>query len=348
MLVNFNPISNIAKKTVAQILPTKSKLVCSSLKPLSRDVVEFAPQKPVVKSFAAKKLKSFYNSKGVPFLLPHQEWSDKKIMETVKIFGKDLDALVQKNGLNKVSLQELVNKLVPEAKGKIVIKDFSGLRKDLEKLKTPKSDINLFLNSEAIAHSEYKKTTLYFKFDKINNGTQGEVDLKCAIEHELTHAMESRLKNGMLTDDFKNDTYKCFKQKNPFDKFFKQFENTYEGDYPEWEMEVSTQNMLNCLGFDSIKQLHKSFEKTFDLLAASSVIRGDLDLGTDTKSWKQFLNCMKNHALSEKIAYQSNTRYREVSENPAAPTGFELIPLFYDEMAKFFVQKWVEANKFFK
>lgn len=75
--------------------------------------------------FRHENQKAFYENKNIPYLLPHQSWSDKKILATVNLLGEQIDVLVKSKNLNKHTLQEAIDKLTPNKKGKIIIKDFN-------------------------------------------------------------------------------------------------------------------------------------------------------------------------------------------------------------------------------
>jgi len=328
----------LAKKLGRQTLPVKSEL--KGLVPLEKDTItlnRFNSQ--------SERLKDFYNSKGIPYLLPHEEWSDKKILDTIKLLGKDLDKLAELKTLNKETLQEALEKLVPEVKGTVIIKDFADFKKDLTAAGMNKESIEHWLESNAIIAKKIDKTTVYLKFEKLNGDKFEQVSFKKSVEHELEHALESRQKNTEMTDLYKNNIHKCHNQSQIFNMTFGVFENNYLLPFETAKTELTQENMLKQLGFNSIEKLHNDFEKTLNNIIKETKSTGSLNIGSDKKSWKQFYTYLKEKAISEKNAYQANTRLREVNGDLDTPTESELIPLVYGEMEKFFNKKRVQVNK---
>jgi hypothetical protein len=358
-MAGIKPLANIAetvasylktadKTSVLQTMPIKSGFKGLNLASLKKDTVAVTSEPKIVESVAAKKLKEFYNKRGVPFLLPNEEWSDKKVLDTVKLLGKKLDDLTESKTLNKQTLQETIDNLAPEAKGKIVIKDFGDLVNDLTAAGHSEEIIKKYVEvSEAITKTNPKKTTLYLRFDKLNQGKRGQILLKKSIEHEMTHAFASATQNERKTNIYKNTAYKCTKQQTIFDKIFQDFERNYERYNFLEQTELTEKNMLKHLGFESKEALHEDFGKTIEKLVSEESSIGNLNIDSGKKGWKQFFNSLKNHAKDEKLAYGANKRIREFTGDPNTPTDCELIPMVYAEMEKFFGKTRILINKQF-
>lgn len=354
-MIEIKPLKDIAEKSVKLVehgkksvlgsLPTSSNLQ-GALKPLESDVLCLSKPEIKRKGFAsqAERLKFAYEENGVPYLLPHEEWSDKKILHTVKSFGKELDKLAKEKALDKEVLQEAIEKIIPELKGKIIIKDFADLENDLKARGLSEERIKFSLNSIAMSSIGNNSTTLYLKQPSADLFDQ--VDFKSTVEHELEHVLSASFQNTSRTDRFKNDDYKCYNQLGVFNKIFVMFEQQCRPQIDElMQVKITKKNMLKWLGFNSTKDLHKNFEAVINKLTEDAKAIEELNIGADKRKWKQFFQFMKNMSKDEKQAYKSEKRFREVYDDPNTSTNVELKPLLYGEMEKFFTKKWIEVNK---
>lgn len=310
----------------------------TNLQPLKK-AISLAETAPRSHSIRGDRLKEFYNNAGVPYLLRHEVWSDKKITRTIKLFGKELDKLAASKTLDKETLQETVNNLVPEAKGKIVIKDFSDLENDLRVAGYPEENIELHLKSAAITCMNKNGCNLYFNFEKAKASLEGIVKLKIYIEHELTHALRYNLQNTTSTDMYKNAYFAGFKENAIFNKIFMLFERQFTPKISLEQSEITKKNLLKHLDVYSIKTLHNDFECNLYVITGMERAFGNFNIGSKPKYWKQFFAYLKHIAREEKEAYKSNRRYREIYADPSTPTNAELTPLLYAEMEKFFAKK---------
>jgi hypothetical protein len=294
----------------------------------------------------AERLKEFYNHKGLPYLLPHEEWSDKKIIDTVSLLGKDVDKLVEKQALNKHTLQDAIEKIAPSAKGKVIIKDFGDLENDLSAKGKSENSIKLYLTkSAAMTLAKIDESVLYLKFEELSEGKNKTIILKKSIEHEVKHALSARFQNTRVTDMCKSNIYKCSGQSSVFNNIFNLFQADYHRQIDLSKTEVTQTNMLRSFGCKSAEELHGDFEKSLDRIVKDAKSTGKFKLGSDKRGWKQFFNYLKHGAKDEKEAYQANKRYREVYGDLNTPTFEETTPLLYDEMEKFFAQKRIQVNK---
>ena len=352
-MVGQKPLANIVEKLTSYVklvgenlrhtIPKKFGINGKNLTAIEKDTVELSSKKF---NSQAERLKSFYESKGYPYLLPHQEWSDKKILDTVSVLGKKVDALVDAKLLNKKSLQVVVENIAPELKGKVEIKDFGDLKKDCLNAGRSKEDVkNILKNGDAVTAHNGKDCNVYLKFESLNEGPKGRTSFKALAEHEFKHVLSKLLQNTATTDLFKNEAYKCDGQGLIINKIFNQFENIYNQTICKPEKEITPRRLVKHLGFHSVEDLHHNFEKTLDKLVKKASSTGDLYIGANKKGWKQFFNSLKASAKDEKEAYKSNIRFRELYEDSAAPTDLELKPLLYAEMEKFFAKKATQVNK---
>lgn len=106
--------------------------------------------------------------------------------------------------------------------------------------------------------------------------------------------------------------------------------------------------MLSELKFNSIDDLHKSFNTNLNKIVEDAKSTGQLNIGTSKKSWKQFFDNLKKVAKGEKDAYQSDKIFREVYNDLNTPTNLEFHSMLYAEMEKFFAKQRIEANKLYQ
>lgn len=358
MAINIKSIESIAKYSescgVKSILQTKpvilSKVNFSELKVLKKDTFTLYKE-PKKFNSQAERLKAYYESKGVPFLLPHQEYSDKKIADVVELFGKDIDNLIKNKQLNKKTTQTALEKLVPEAKGRIKINDFVDFEKDMRAMGHSEDSIKLHMTSTAntILNADKKNVTVYINFEKARGGGYGPLISKEKTVHEITHALSNTFQNNLYADIYKNNIYKANNQQNVFNNIFTQFEKSYHSkNIDARQTELTQKNMLSMFLFNSIDDLNKNFEANLNKLIKDTKSMGELNIGNSKKSWKQFFNYLKKHAKNEKDAYQSTKIFREVHKDLNTPINVEFYTMLYAEMEKFFAQKRIEANKLYQ
>lgn len=312
-------------------------------KPFLPDLAPANPSLPVKPKIAClkneKAKKEFYSYMDYPYLLPGEIWSDKKIMDTVKLLGKDLDGLEKSDNLNKKAIQGTIDKMIPEQlKGKVIIKDFADLEEDMRDLGYSENAIKLNLKSQALTINYKQNSSLYINFEKANMDKNKSIDIKNSIEHEMTHVFSHKFQNIKITDLYKNECGICFGQAKIYNEIFSLFENHYDLVISFEPTELTQENMLNWLGYDSIEDLHKSFESAMEVFTKNARQSGGLSID-DRPSQKQFFVYLKHRAKEEKNAYHSNIRYREISKDLDTPTDAEFVPMLYAEMEKFFAQK---------
>lgn len=306
----------------------------------------FTAKNPQVALYRAEKLKEFYAKKGFTYLLPHEVWSDKKILDTIKLLGREVDKLAESKKLNKKTLQKTIDQFIPKCiKGKIIIKDFNDLKKDLRKLGDSENEIKKLFGRNALAINEPNVSTLYFEFRKATQCKYKSIDLKSDIEHEIKHALTARLQNATTTNMYRNEYGVCVKQNKIFNKIFSVFERRYNPMPLTRQIETTQENMLSWLKVDSIEALYESFEKTLSKLIEDGKAIGEFKIGFEKKKMKQFFADLKYRAKDEKEAYQSEKRYRENYRDLNTPTSRELRPLLYAEMEKFFAKKEADCRK---
>lgn len=310
----------------------------TSLQPI-KEAVSLAEVAPRAHSLRGEKLKEFYNNAGLPYLLRHEVWSDKKILDAISLIGKELDKLVESKTLNKKTLQEVVDKIIPDAKNKIIIKDFADLEDDLRACHVDEQSIETFLRLTALASHDENLTNLYFKFKEAKSTPLEIIKLKPNAEHELTHALRTTFQNTKFIDSYKNEHYVGIKGDEIFNKMFVLFEQHFSPKMSLEQVEITKKSLLKQLKVGSMKELYKCFDKKLNEIIKDEKQSGNLNIGSNPKCWKQFFAYLKHNAREEKEAYRSNKRYREIYKDPNKPTDAELIPLLFAEMEKFFAQK---------
>lgn len=274
--------------------------------------------------------KRFYESKGIKYLLPSEVWSDKKILETAFSANRQLTMLLKSNTLNKQTLQEVVNNLIPDLiKGKILVNDIKELPSD-----TP----DIYRNSAAaITRTNNEFSTMYINFDRANGSKEDIVTLKSNIIHELIHCLSDNLRNTARVDS-------TFKQNSLFNQIFRYFESVYPAVGDIIQLEPNNENMLKWLGFSSIDNLHRHFELVFNNIISRIDSSSTLALDITPINLKKMFSALKHIAADEKLAYKSDQILREYFDDLNTPTNMELRTLLRGEMEKFFEKKKSEIK----
>lgn len=301
----------------------------------------FCAKNPKIALYRAEQLKALYAAKNLPYLLPNEVWSDKKIMGAIKLFGTELDKLVESKTLDKKTLQAAINNLLPEnTKGKIIIKDFTDFAEDFRKAGDSEEEIARWKNHTACVdyRSDINTTTLYLNCSKLFRDKLGTVDFKSDAEHELKHALAMTLTNVPITDIYKNEYGKCTKQSQIFKAIFNLFGQSFRKGESLAQTSLTPENMFKWQEVNSIDDLHAKFETTINLIIEKAKNCGRFKINSQ-ESWKHFFTYLKHSARDEKEAYQSNKRYREVYDDLGTPTTLEFKPLLFAEMEKFFAKK---------
>lgn len=337
-ILNIDGCNNFKDKFVKSSLMLREQNYAS----LPYNPVYFHPafgmRNPKAAMHRTTHLSAKYAEKGFRYLLPHEVWSDGKIMQTVRDFGKTLDELANNNLLNKETFQEAVNRILPEhAKGKIVIKDFSDLQQDLRSGQYPEKLISRYLGHNAITESRPQGSTLYLRFRKFNDKNE-KIDFEVDAQHELKHALSARLQNTLMTDVYRNNFGKCDKQNDVFLKIKSAFESNYYRLFTIEQVERTQENMLKFLGFESIEQMHKHFNLAINGILDEARSSGELNIDSISAE-KQLFSFLKHSMKDEKEAYKTGIKWREKFDDPSSPTDAELIPMVYAEMEKFFAEK---------
>lgn len=301
----------------------------------------FGLKNPKAAMYRAKKLKEFYNSKGYPYLLPNEVWSDKKIKTTIELFGKELDKLIDSGNLKKKTLQKTINNFLPEKRrGTIIVKDFADYAKDLKKTGYSEEEITMWTNSVACTSykPEISATILYLDCSKVFKDKFETIDFKSDAEHELQHALTMALTNMTTIDIYKSEYGKSKNQTQVFNTIFKLLGESFNKGFLLEQTQLTQKGMLRWQGVTSIEALHTKFETRFNELM-EEVKANDLFDVNSKENWKQIFAYLKHGAKYEKDAYQSNKRYREFLGNPNIATDLEFKPMLYAEMEKFFSKK---------
>lgn len=328
---------------------SKIKFKGAKLAPLEKDTLAII-EKSQTRRFnsQAERLKAYYESNGVPFLLPHEEWSDGKISKVMELFNKNLDHLAETKELSKETLNEAIKRFIPEIKGKVEFMDFDDLKKYLKNCGYNSKLIKTYLSWNSLALTSCESTKIFLKFENIQKNKLKQVLFKENADHELRHALKHRLQNENTTNFYKNNIYKCLNQTGSFNTVWTNFYHALNNGLTLTSKNITEHNMLEWIGSDSIINLHKQFDTVLNKCIEQIKPTGELNLGANKKSWKHFFNVMKTNANDEKLAYQSGIRFREYTGNLNEPTDAELKPLLYAEMEKFFAKKRIEANKLYQ
>lgn len=307
----------------------------------------YLPVKPEIACFKSElEQKKFYESKGYSYLLPKEVWSERKIFDAIKRVGEDLDRYERWGVLSKVVVQKSIDKVLPEKiRGKIIVKGYDEFENCLKEIGYSPTEIKMLTDSNGATLNEGKVTTMFLKFKDANNSKCDSIPLKVGIEHELFHALSMRCQNKRVKHLYENTKTQGKYQNNIFDQIFHKFEYIYPSEVTYRQTELEKQDMLDWLGYDSIEELHESFEDSLNCIIRATKATGNLILGLP-EDLRQFFAYLKFSAAEEKNAHGSKIRYRELYNDPYTPTDAEFIPMLYEEMERFFAKKEAEVGKF--
>ena len=357
-MLNVKPLINISdsfadcgkkllcRKYLTQLLPVKSYFQGLKLAVLEKDSLNLTVlEGKKIHPSQAERLKEFYNSKGIRYLLPHEEWSDVKIFNAINSLNNELNKIITSKPVNKKNIQKAVNVVLSEAKGKIVIKDFTDLEKDLKAEAFDDDIIKYYLQVGAVTLINLRSSRLYFRLKKSNLDKVQQLFLIEDIGHEVKHALTTEFKNIQSTNMYKNNHYKTIDLNPTYNNIFSKFESYYHKDLKFEQTILNDKNFLKAFGFNSIGDLHKDFDEKIKTLIYE--IGLPMEIGVDKKAWKQFYNYLRAFAKDEKESRFNIKIYRSIFKNSKKPTSFEFKIRIYEEMEKFFEQKRLEANKIF-
>lgn len=301
----------------------------------------FGLKNPKAAAYRAQTLKEKYIKNGIPYLMPNETWSDKKIFDTVEIFGKILDESLQSKTLNKQLLQKTINNFLPDnVKNKIIVKNLSALDDDLKYEGYVKSQRQNILNCSAL--SSYSPISdncfLYLDFKKPYLSIFETLEFKSDVKHELKHCLSAMLQNTIRTDILKNN-YTVFSGKNGlFKGVFELFEGNFKKPYMYNKIELTQQALSKWLGLSSIENLHEKFNNILNKIFAEQSNVNALEIKSDSQ-WEQFFKYLKHHAKDEKEAYLSNKDLRDYFVDNEKPRDIEYKSLLLQEMEIFFAKK---------
>lgn len=292
-----------------------------------------------VTALRAKKLQEIYAKKGFRYLLPNETWSDKRILNTVSLFGEKINTLIKSENLTKSSIQNSIKSILPKgAIGKIIVKDFTDLEKDLKASEYSKENIDEFLKSIALTFNNHENSTIYLNFKNLKQDEISVLNFKKHLQHELKHALSNNFQNTLQSDLYKN-----FGNNRLLNNLFAEFEQNYKKPYNLDIVELNKENMLNFYGFNSLNELHNNFETKLNQLAQDKNL---------SKEPENFFTYLKHKAKDEKEATLSNKVYRDFYKNSEEaemlkkmgievnfPTDTEFETLLYTEMENFFTKK---------
>lgn len=292
----------------------------------------------------AQLLQSVFAEKHFRYLLPHEVWSDGKIMQTVMNFGKTLDKLIDNGTFGKEHIQSAIDEILPEyARGKIIVKNFLELAQDLKNGQQGENVINNRVNCNALVVNRNCNSTIYLQFREFTDNNE-RINFEVDAQHELKHALSARLQNIMIKDIYKNNFTACSFQHDIFERIKQTFNDQYYPPYEVTQTKLLPQHMLSEFGYSSLGELDDDFENVINMLVRKEKQSGKLSIESN-KGWRQFYRYLRHHAKDEKEAYQTGIRWREIFDDTDTPTTAETIPLFYAEMERFFAKKEKECMR---
>lgn len=221
------------------------------------------------------------------YLLPHEVWNDKKIFKKVNLLSKDIDELIKTNNLNKITLQNVIEKHIPEIKDKIKISDFEDYRKMHELRGASPDFVNLQIEKSRaiIGYGFSDNVEIFFKkFDLYS---------KKYILHELIHCLEKVFQNKLNIS-----TFKCNKKgKCTFisDKIFGSFEKNKE----VVEIPLIKNERNNYIINETLKSVLRT-------LINNLKIKGELNFKNNSLTWEGLFNDFEINARRERKAYRAS------------------------------------------
>lgn len=288
--------------------------------------------------FTIEGRKATFASNGIPFLMPNEILTPKKIDLFFKEFHKDVLDLYKNKCLNKESLQNVVDKYIPN---KVKIKDFSDYAKDFES-KDSKEQIDWFLQANAIHSSNCFDSSIYLNFDKMKSKDfKKHIKLLDEIEHEYRHAIRMHKTNDLKLKQYLNSeatelnffgTQFCLYTR-PKDSYI-QVNDIGTKSYLKWYGQKYLSNNIK-----SLKDVYSSFKNDFASLSQDKKFK----LPEDFQGKKDALKHMKLNAQDESQAYKSKAVLRECFQDKSKPTAFEFISMHHEQLAKFFHNNIVET-----
>lgn len=342
-MVSIAPYVNIVKSALGKArtaaLAKTEEMVVSQVENLCIKSV-----KRLNDEFSHENMKKKLNAAGLTYLMPHEVWSTKKMFDTLDLFDVKVKNLINSGKMNKETYQQALYEVAPELKGKVLVKDFSDLKADMEadmeayKFYTAEY-IQQTLDSASatnIYNPNLNQTKLYFKFEGLEtNNILDKIELEDGFLHEPKHVFENHLTNIMNLDTLNNQSINSGRH-SIFNRIFSYFENKYD-IYLTGHTELTKNNLLKQYKMNSIKELHTDFDKNLQEIISQET--NSETLSQTKRGWKQFFTFMQNMAKYEKEAYRSSIKYRKYYGDLTKPTTIELRQLEYEEMENFFHQK---------
>lgn len=181
----------------------------------------------------AQMLKEKYAQKGVPYLLPGEKWSDKRIFKTLDRVGQKFDELAEKKELSAVALAGVLATILPQnVSDKIKVKDFPELVKDLARQGYSKEEIlSIYQNYGGLTTSSKDYSTIYLPIERDKGTKEGVLNLKSTFQHELKHALTNNCSNVFVNDFYKQITLEpktCINETKFYNDIFMELERSFE------------------------------------------------------------------------------------------------------------------------
>ena len=157
----------------------------------------FGLNNPNLALLRAQKIKSEYAKVGIPYLLPNEVWSNKRIFKTLEKVGQKYDELAKKNKLSGKNINKYLCSILPKniAK-KIKIKDFDDLYKDLLSQGYTKKEAEEVVNGySGLTINQNDSIDIYTPLGKSNKDLLLKLDEKGTLQHELKHALTRSCSN---------------------------------------------------------------------------------------------------------------------------------------------------------
>ncbi len=313
----------------------KNKVCTFTANPLSSLYkVKVNAEKMVDKSALQHGLFSSNGDYGLQYFLKQDFNPEREIENKVEAFSADLAKILRAKKTNKNVIQALADRHKPESSSKLSVKDLeelSGgyLKNMIKQIKTKSKPNDNHIALTSVFTDGNVDVFLDFQ-TKIDDKNLPE--FLTIASHEITHAY-------MALSGLRN---KCF---NPStNKFFSIFEKSSRPPMKNLELyntEINHENMLEWLGFSSFGELHRNFKNVLSSTFDKINVDGDFHLNSKSSQleWKNFYSDLASFAKEEKIAYKTEKLNRILLSEDDKPISRELMPLYYEEMERFFEKK---------
>ena len=297
-------------------------------------------------------VKEKFLAEGVSYIFPNEVWTDSRIEKTISGLDKKIKKLIKSDKLNKKTLNDEINKLLPKNKQNIVqVFDIDDLRAVLESKGYKKDDVDAITESSGgIQMPAGEKSQIFIplnRYEKNKDDKFTQLVLRMSLAHELTHSFQSKFQNYENEDNYHykrlglHNTYSIDFFENFEDKFYSKFENQ---DVYERVKNPSEAGFYKYIDVKNEKELFKDFDKAVEDLLKTKYQY----YSRERYSSKQFFDFCKHKAHNERMAYRTSNIMKELhyGEDEKCFINYDYRSKLYEKMEKYFAQKAQKAEEY--